>query len=626
MLELAASEIVKAAIAVAKDILGDRVKNKNADLLAAKRKKADDEKKRDDRKNKQGLSTDELSNILLFENEEAKADLIAVEESIITNMSKHTENVRHWCDFVSFRDMSGNKSLQQIYVELDIFLMPLRTHIDRKERAAKRVLNDAVFSDTNHVVVLGQPGAGKTTSMKKICWDFFNGSMNHCFTFPILIRFRDISAKQEQGAIVTILSELLGVDVSANKFIEDELADEWRESIIYSIIDNLKPLIILDGFDELPTQRQKDYALAELRQITTHVKNAKVITTCRTGEFNYHLDHTNIYEISSLSIEQIKTFAQRWIGDKEKADKFICDIENSPFADTAIKPLSLAHLCAIYDRIGSIPDRPKTVYKKVVSLMLEQWDEQRSIKRESKYAKFEPDRKFEFLSHLSYYLTVKGATAVFTQEQLINAYKAICCNFSLPEDQSHIASDEIESHTGLFIQTGYLQYEFAHKSIQEYLTAEYLVGLPSLGTAKKYVEILGAELAIATSISSNPSIYFSDIVLGVFNRGQLTDSFYNAFRSRLTLEKPDFYPSEELVLAAFSLLSQRTVDNEYVVLMENMLEKSDLQTIAKYYELEENGDDGTLILKRIKLHDDYKLKPKMRVPNGIFAKYLTNIL
>ena len=44
---------------------------------------------------------------------------------------------------------------------------------------------------------------------------------------------------------------------------------------------------------------------------------------------------------------------------------------------------------------------------------------------------------------------------------------------------------ELESHTGLFIQSGFDQFEFAHKSLQEFLTAEYLVKLPSIPTRKE---------------------------------------------------------------------------------------------------------------------------------------------
>ncbi|MCK8123921.1 NACHT domain-containing protein [Pseudoalteromonas sp. 2CM39R] len=619
MLELALSELIKAGISVAKDILGNRVKEKNTELLEAKKKKENNKKKSQDKKSK-GLTKEELNTIALLPNEQISAEISMEEGETRQSIKKHLDLVKEWSGFIGFKDLQGEKRLSDIYVELDTYLMPLRTHFDSSERQSVKPLQEALFSDDKHAVVLGQPGAGKTTSMKRLCSNFFSGLIDNQYSFPILIRFRDLNTIGTHEIIKSHLCDLLKLDICVSEPSATDVNESWKDESIYAVINELKPILLLDGFDELPTQSQKDSALKEIRKLVQHCRESKIIITCRTGEFNYDLDYTSDFEISSLNQDQILCFAKNWIQEEHKAIKFVQDINDSPFSDTAIKPLSLAHLCAIYERTGNIPDRPKIVYRKVVNLMLEEWDEQRSIKRETKYAKFEPDRKFEFLSHLSYYLTIHGNTAVFNQEQLIDAYSSICGNFGLPKDQSVIAANEIESHTGLFLQTGYLQYEFAHKSLQEYLTAEYLVKLPSLERVKKYIELLGAELAIATSISSNPSLYFTDIILGVFNRGDLTNSFYNAFTSRLSQERPDFYPSEDLVLASFTLLSQRVDDTGYLSLMKKMLENCDIEIITSYYELESESNDGSIVMRRIKQHNEYKIKTKLRIPSGHFAE------
>jgi len=71
--------------------------------------------------------------------------------------------------------------------------------------------------------------------------------------------------------------------------------------------------------------------------------------------------------------------------------------------------------------------------------------------------------------------------------------------------------NELETHTGLFIQSGYEQFEFAHKSLQEYLAAEYLVKLPSIPPERRILFKLPNELAIAVTISSNPSDYIIQV-------------------------------------------------------------------------------------------------------------------
>ncbi|MEZ4676746.1 MAG: hypothetical protein R2932_21225 [Caldilineaceae bacterium] len=178
------------------------------------------------------------------------------------------------------------------------------------------------------------------------------------------------------------------------------------------------------------------------------------------------------------------------------------EIADSPFSDTTIRPLTLAHLCAIYERIGKIPDRPKTVYRKIIDLLLDEWDEQRSVRRISRYANFESDRKFEFLCNLAYELTTTFSKTLFSDKDLLQIYRQIYDNYDLLVNEAQKVVDELESHNGLFVQTGYNLYEFAHKSLQEFLTAEYIVKLPIIPEQSRTLVKLPNELAIAVTISS----------------------------------------------------------------------------------------------------------------------------
>ena len=45
-------------------------------------------------------------------------------------------------------------------------------------------------------------------------------------------------------------------------------------------------------------------------------------------------------------------------------------------------------------------------------------DEQKNVKRLSKYSGFETDRKFEFLSNLAYVLTISSSNVIFSKYDL----------------------------------------------------------------------------------------------------------------------------------------------------------------------------------------------------------------
>jgi len=187
-----------------------------------------------------------------------------------------------------------------------------------------------------------------------------------------------------------------------------------------------------------------------------------------------------------------------------------------------MKPLLLSHLCAIYERIGSIPEIPKIVYRNSVMLLIEERDQQRMIRRYSRYAAFEPDRKFEFLCCLAYFLTTEVNATVFTRGELSVGYYNICGSFGLDKSSCNSVIVEIESHTGLFVQSGFDKFEFAHKSIQEFLTAEYIVKLPSFPDKARFNQ-LGAEMAIAVALSSNATLYLDEMV-----RTKITGTFSDA--------------------------------------------------------------------------------------------------
>jgi hypothetical protein len=192
----------------------------------------------------------------------------------------------------------------------------------------------------------------------------------------------------------------------------------------------------------------------------------------------------------------------------------------------------------------------------VINLLLEKWDEQRSVKRLSAYARFDIDRKVEFLAYLAYTLTTTLRSTTFGKWQLLEAYKAIYDNFSLPSNEAGQVVSELESHNGLFIQSGAEMYEFSHKSLQEYLTAEYIVRLPSMPHESSVLVALPNELAIASAISSRPSDYLSQLVLSRFAGLRLGLPFLRTFIGRLFLERPDVELTWKAGVALLSLYSQ----------------------------------------------------------------------
>ena len=314
-----------------------------------------------------------------------------IKSSISTNrhdiqsaLFRQLREVDNWCGEISFSDLKRAKKTDQVYVELDMYLLPLRKRIELDEVIEMRPLSNIFDHEHRHYILLGQPGAGKTTSMKFICHRLLRDAKFHTgrFGFPLVIRLRDLntefatsarfdSSYPVEGFVIRYLYKQLNLNIQFGEgiLLPDEIdrKNTVIENIIIRFLDELKVLLILDGFDEITIPKYKDITLREIRKLALKLHDGTLVVTSRTGEFPYDVEKTDQFEICSLTQQQIVQFSRKWLVDDNQVEIFLSEIAKSPFADTTIKPLTLAHLCAIFERTGKIPDKPKTVYRKIIN-------------------------------------------------------------------------------------------------------------------------------------------------------------------------------------------------------------------------------------------------------------------
>lgn len=549
---------------------------------------------------------------------EVNLKLTSSRQDIETSITAHLQSVKNWANEIIFLDTKKSKYTNNIYVDLDLYIYPRRVRMFEDEEIEIQPFNHIINNEENHILLLGQPGSGKTTSMKYVCNQlFFNGDNLKYYKLPIVIKLREFNTihRKENNFVFGALGDILGLqlDTSDTRLNEEQIESQY-ERLILQCLDSLSAILILDGFDEIAYDNRKIIVCKEIEKLSHYLENSKLIVTSRTADFPYSIENLSPYEICSLNEGQILSFANKWLGDSEAADKFLTAINNSPFSDTAIRPLTIAHLCAIYERVGKIPEKPKTVYKKIVNLLLEEWDEQRQIKRSSRYANFEIDRKFEFLCNIAYNLTISLQTSLFAKRQIESIYNKIYIDYDLIKDEAKQVVAELESHTGLLVQAGYESYEFAHKSLQEYLTAEYIVKLPTLLDVKILNKIPN-EIAIAVVISSNPSAYFVELLKKI-NDENVSYKFIVIFLNRLLLEKPDFNQNHEVMIAALKLYSYYLKSNiqdkqqlklfmsdnlvkQFEVLISKVIKNNNMQVAMDCYRCinEISSDNGEIIIQ-----------------------------
>lgn len=481
----------------------------------------------------------------------AKKHFEAPPISVDTSQSReaveaHLTLISNWASSVQFRDMPRSKTLSEAFVDLDLDVDSESDH--RRVSGPRRVSDLASLKD--HVVLLGDPGAGKTTSLKRIALDLLKQFRSNGFEAspPLLIRLRDLDPTT---SILDAILGNLGIRLTIDPKLEVGERQVIRQQLAAKSLDILRPTVLVDGLDEIHPDLRAT-VVSTLARLILATSKCRFLLTCRIADYNYSLPGTTTLFLSALSPVQIRKFAVKWLG-VHAASEFIDKVRRTPYAGAEVVPLRLAHLCAIYERTGTIPDKPRTVYRKIVRLMLEEWDEQRLIKRYSRYANFEVDRKQEFLEAVAFHIGLTGEGPSFSDALLNEVFKKIHLDFGLPVGEAEKVVEEIESHTGLIVELGWDSYEFAHKSLMEYLAGSYIARLPAV---PQEVMFMPDATALATAVSAKPTDYFTAVVRKVSNSDVVPDGFTAPFLRRLHLEQVDFRPGSQLGAAVIRLYSR----------------------------------------------------------------------
>lgn len=554
-----------------------------------------------------------------------KAKTIEYDQSYFTASLQQTiTKTVNWSNNIFFSGLIRDKFTDDIHVDLDFYLTPLRetlTAVEKKGNLIREVFNQT----QKHIIILGEGGSGKSTSMQKLCRNML---MDEHFlpeyAFPLVIRFREQNqAFRQLGNHVTTLDNIHystynGQLLFATLFRELGLSykNEGKNAqvdIIYDIqtgflkkyvieaLNFLRPVIILDGFDEIDYDLRK-IILEEINELCLGLSHARVVITCRTGEFEYTIHNAHKFQLAPLDEEKIRKFCSNWFNDAEKGKLLFDQIQSTPFYDTTMRPMNLTLLAASYEVNGFLPPKPKSVYKDIIDLQISKWDKQRNVVR---YSAHLPDHnmKFDFLSNLAYHLSKENAI-VFDIYKLAFIYKDVLANkFSLPVDLFETIMNDLEIQSGIFIQSARNKFEFPHKSIQEYLAGEYLAKYQPIDELKDVLVNIPNEFALATCLGNNPNYLFirSLTVFGIGTNS--THANFIIYLRKLIVEKVDFDVSAELGYYVVQLWICYIANDPKL--------KTDF---LKFYELKGVGDS----IK--KLEELYRIDPEVHLVTRFTAK------
>lgn len=324
-------------------------------------------------------------------------------------------------------------------------------------------------------VLVGEPGAGKSTALKSIGVAAIKKNLHlGKEILPIFVELRKFDSEKEE--LLTHLIETFKNHDFPN-----------ATNFIMRYLKQGKLLVLLDGLDEVSEEKMPNL-IDKIREFADLYSNIRLIVTSRIAAYDRQLDDLSdsTVVLSQFNDIQITTFLRYW---KFPVDKSAIDLMNTLRDRPEIlricrNPLLLTIVTSLYVETNyELPNSRSEFYTTCIEAVLKKWDTSRHINRINKYS---PIIKKRILQSLALRLhTDESATNEidFDELELFVGQSLPLMGFNASYASEFI--NEIVKNSGLLLYVGPQTLRFSHLTFQEYFTAI------EINTRKDWGQLLG---------------------------------------------------------------------------------------------------------------------------------------
>jgi len=338
-------------------------------------------------------------------------------------------------------------------------------------RSKERQEGITVASQKQFLMVLGAPGAGKSTFLRKIGLESFkgkNGDFKHP-TIPVLLELRKLTESKID------LKALIEAEFTTCGFPKPKQFTE-------KALEKGKLLILLDGLDEVPSVNVNNVIDAIQDFVDRYDKN-RYIASCRTAAYRNNFKRFSDVVLSEFDDQQIQQFMNNWFRSEENRQmgtatrcwELLERPENKAAKELAHSPILLTFLCLTFDKSQTFANNRSGLYRKALRILLEEWAALKLIMRDAIYEGLSVELEEVLLSEIACEGFEEDRLFV-PQEQLVRRIKEfLSSNLNAPKHLSgEQVLDAIAIQQGILVERMEEVYSFSHLTLQEYLTAKYI--------------------------------------------------------------------------------------------------------------------------------------------------------
>ncbi|MEP6487242.1 NACHT domain-containing protein [Microcoleus vaginatus GB2-A3] len=328
-----------------------------------------------------------------------------------------------------------------------------------------------IANQKQYLMVLGQPGAGKSTFLRKIGLEALKGKkggFKHD-RIPVFIELKSFTSSQ----------------IDIEKLIVEEFSIcgfPSSEQFIAKALEQGKLLILLDGLDEVPTVNTNE-VISKIQNFVDRYDKNSFIVSCRTAAYRNNFQRFTDVKLADFDDTQIEQFIGNWFqsevdkqaGTAQKCWELLQKPEYAAAKELAHTPLLLTFLCLTYDRSQNFPNNRSVLYKSALRILLEEWAAEKRILRDEIYQGLSTELEESLLSEIAY-TGFDTDKLFFSQREVVEEIKTFLAgNLNAPKHlDGEAVLKAIAVQQGILVERAEDVYSFSHLTLQEYLTAQYI--------------------------------------------------------------------------------------------------------------------------------------------------------
>lgn len=432
-------------------------------------------------------------------------------------LMRYLRTLHQHCHVLPLAAMGGEEgtsqevSLDQVYVALDTTTrVPLTAaeKAQRKNERADRPDREAderpltaleAATQTQRLVLLGDPGSGKTTFVRQLAAWLAATALGEAAApagwasdlLPLVTTLRDLAPVLAQVQFAGLASEQQSKALAGavEGFWQAELGEPLADVLDAALVSG-KVLLVFDGLDEVseplrPLVRQALKALSE-----QHPAIARMVVTCRIRSYvgAAVLPGFTAHTLARFDDEKVPAFVAAWyraqfnLGRMNEAtvQERTADLQRATrsgdLQELASNPMLLTTMAIIHQREIGLPKERVRLYDRAVAVLLSQWQRRKGGGPSPRLDKLlNDDLKLRTVME-------RLALAAHEQRQSSETDLSRAKLLVLLDEPAHLGDvglaqeflDYVDQRAGLLIGRGGGEgrpqsYTFPHRTFQEYL-------------------------------------------------------------------------------------------------------------------------------------------------------------